>query len=248
MVLIEAGPAILASYSDKLRECALRDLRAMNVEVLLSHRAVHIDENGIEVSGPGGTRNIPTKTVIWAAGVKASPLAKLLAAATGAPLDHAGRLGVEPDCSLVGHPEVFAIGDMIAISGVPGTAQPAIQEGKYVGRLIRARVLGRESPPPFRYHDLGSMAVIGRMRAVATIEGFSFGGVLAFLIWAFVHLVYLIGWERRLETVLRWTASLLTRERAERLISVTSLVSEEQARADLTRRLDATLGRRPALL
>jgi len=245
VVLVEAGPTVLAPYEEKLRLRAVRDLEGLGVEVLVGHRVVHIDEHGVDVEAAGERTNIASKTVIWAAGVKASPLASLLARATGAPLDRAGRIGVEPDLSLVGHPEIFGVGDMISLPNVPGVAPAAIQMGKYVGLVVRARLEGKAAPPPFRYRDKGSMAITGPAHAIAKIGRVSVSGFLAFLLWAFVHLVYLIGWERRIETVLRWLTSLFTRHRAERLISVTSLVSEERARADLTARLDAAL-KRPA--
>jgi NADH:quinone reductase (non-electrogenic) len=162
--------------------------------------------------------------------VRASPLGKL-AQRSGAELDRVGRLKVSAGLTLPGHPEVFAIGDMISVPNVPGTAQPAIQEGKYVARVIRGRIAGHEKAKPFRYRNLGMAAVIGRADAVADLFGrIRIGGALAFLIWGVVHLVYLVGWANRFGAVSRWLRTVLARNWRERLISVTSLVSEETAR------------------
>jgi NADH dehydrogenase len=167
--------------------------------------------------------------VIWAAGVRASPRAAQVGRAAAAGVDRAGRVSVEPDLTLRGHPEVFAIGDMIAIPGVPGVAQPAIQEGKYVASVIRARLTGSPPPRPFKYRDLGMMATIGRTRAVADLFGkVRIGGLPAFVIWAFIHLAYLVGWGNRFGAVTRWLWTFLARNRRERLISLVSLASEEE--------------------
>jgi NADH dehydrogenase len=159
--------------------------------------------------------------------VRASPLAALLAEQTGAAVDGMGRLEVEPDLSLPGRPEVFAIGDLIAIPGVPGMAQPAIQEGKYVARVVAARLTQKAPPPPFRYRDKGIMATIGRTRAVAQIGRLEFAGLPAFLLWALVHLFYLVGWGSRIEAVVRWLWTIVARNRRERLISLSGVVQDE---------------------
>ena len=171
IVLLDAAPSVLPPFARRLRDRARRDLRELGVEVQLGAAAVDIDENGIEVEDERGRRRIEAKTVIWAAGVKASPLAAALAEQAGAEAGRGGRLSVAPDLSLPGRPEVFAIGDMIALPDVPGTAQPAIQEGKYVARVIESRLRGAAPAPAFRYRDVGSMATIGRTRAVADIMG-----------------------------------------------------------------------------
>ena len=142
--------------------------------------ATQIDEGGITVRKDDGEERIEARTKVWAAGVQASPLAQILASATGAETDRAGRIMVEPDCTLPGHPEVFAIGDMVSLNGLPGIAQPALQEGKYVGKVIRARLDGDTSVAPFKYFDKGSMATIGRTHAVARSGGMSFTGITAY--------------------------------------------------------------------
>jgi NADH dehydrogenase len=159
--------------------------------------------------------------VVWAAGVQASPLGARLAAQSAAELDRTGRVKVDRDLTLPGRPEVFAIGDMISLPGVPGTAQPAIQEGKYAAQVIRARLLGEPRPPGFAYRDLGSMAIIGRNQAVAELFARTgLWGLPAFLAWGAIHLAYLVGWGSRVETVARWAWTLLARNRRERLISL----------------------------
>ncbi|HEX6903839.1 MAG TPA: NAD(P)/FAD-dependent oxidoreductase [Thermoanaerobaculia bacterium] len=233
ILLLDAVPTVLGPFPEKLRKRAERDLRDMGVEPQLGAMVVNIDEDGLDVKEGDVTRRIHAKTVVWAAGVKASPLAAALAQGAGGDVDRAGRLMVDPDLTLPGHSEVFAIGDMIALKDVPGTAQPAIQEGKYVARVVAARLAGKPAPPPFEYNDLGTMAVIGRTRAVAEIFGWKVAGFLAFLIWGVIHLAYLIGWGNRFEAVVRWMWTILARNRRERLISIVSLVPEETARAEI---------------
>jgi NADH:ubiquinone reductase (H+-translocating) len=224
IILIDAAPSVLGPLAPKLQQYTQRRLEKMHVEVRLETAAADMDEESITVSklgAGGGEERIPARTKIWAAGVKASPLAYTLAAATGAKLDRAGRVAVADDCSLPGHPEIFAIGDMVSLHGLPGVAQPAIQEGKYVGHVIANRVAGRAKPQPFRYLDKGSMATIGRGRAVADAFGVKLTGLPAFSAWAFIHVLYLIGWGRRFGTLFSWAWSLLlTRSRGHRVITV----------------------------
>ncbi len=227
IVLLDAGDAVLNTYPHSLSRRAERDLRRLGVDVELHSPVTAVDLEGV-VTGSGDTQHrIRAKTVIWAAGVTASPLGTMLAERSGAQVDRSGRLHAEPDLTLPGHPEVFVIGDMVAINGVPGTAQPAIQEGKYVARVIRARIEGRPAKPPFHYVNLGDMAVIGRTDAVANLFGrVRLGGFPAFVIWGFVHLVNLVGWGNRFEAVTRWLWTILARNRRERLISMESLADD----------------------
>ena len=233
IVLLDAAPSVLPSFAPKLRKRAQHDLNGMGVEVQLGAMAVDIDPDGIDVEDERGRRRIDANTVIWAAGVKASPLAAELAEQSGAVTASGGRLSVEPDLSLAGRPEVFALGDMIAIQDVPGTAQPAIQEGKYVAKVIGNRLTGEPPPPPFKYLDLGAMATIGRTRAVAEIMHLKVAGFLAFLVWGIIHLGYLIGWGNRLEAIVRWTVALFSRSRRERLISLASAVPHDVVRTEV---------------
>ena len=208
ILLIEAGPQVLATFAPKLQRYTQRRLQRMGVEVMLNTMARDMDSGSVTVTGPDGDRRIPARTRIWAAGVQASPLAAILAAATGADTDRAGRVAVLPDCSLPGHPEVFAIGDMARLNDLPGVAQPAIQEGTYVGKLIHARLAGTTGTAPFAYRDKGSMATIGHLSAVTDAFGMKFTGVIGYTMWGFVHVLYLVGWGNRIAAVLNWARAL----------------------------------------
>jgi NADH dehydrogenase len=163
----------------------------------------------------GVVSRIPARNAVWAAGVTASPLAGLLAAAVAGETDRAGRVTVEPDLTLPGHPEVYAIGDMVAVRDqpLPGVAPVAMQEGRHVARSI-----ARDTNKPFRYRDKGNLATIGRSRAIADIKGLHFSGFLAWVLWLGLHLFYLIGFQNRLLVFTRWTFSYVTRGRGARLI------------------------------
>jgi len=227
IVLIEAAPAVLGPFDERLQRYTTRTLERMGVDVRCATMATEIDADGITVRNDEGEERIVAKTKVWAAGVQASPLAKVLASATGAQTDRAGRIMVEPDCTIPGHPEVFAIGDMVSLNGLPGIAQPALQEGKYVGKVIRARLDGDTSVAPFKYFDKGSMATIGRTHAVARSGGMSFTGITAYLMWAFIHVLYLIGWGNRFGTLYSWGRSLwFTRNRAHRTITLDQAIEE----------------------
>src|SRR6516164_5822967 len=221
ILLIEAGPEVLAAFAPRLQRYTRRRLQKMGVDVLLNTAARAMDDDSVTVKGPDGDRRIPARTKIWAAGVQASPLAAMLAAATGAATDRAGRVAVRPDCSLPGHPEVFAIGDMVRLNDLPGVAQPAMQEGAYVGRLIRGRLAGQAGTKPFAYRDKGNMATIGRLSAVADSYGTKFTGVTGYTMWGFVHVLFLIGWGNRVAAVLNWARALtFTKNRAHRTITI----------------------------
>jgi NADH:ubiquinone reductase (H+-translocating) len=229
ILLIEAGPEVLASFAPRLQRYTRRRLRRMGVDVLLNTTAQAMDTGSVTVKGPGGDRRIPARTKIWAAGVRASPLAGMLAAATGADTDRAGRVAVRPDCSMPGHPEVFAIGDMVRLNDLPAVAQPAMQQGTYVGRLIRARLAGKAGTRPFSYRDKGSMATIGHLSAVADSHGMKFTGVVGYTMWGFVHVLYLVGWGNRIAAMLNWARALtFAKSRAFRTITL------EHARYELS--------------
>jgi NADH dehydrogenase len=229
ILLIEAGPEVLAAFAPKLQRYTRQRLQKMGVDVLLNTAARAMDQSSVTVKGPDGERRIPALTKIWAAGMQASPLATMLAKATGADTDRAGRVAVRPDCSLPGHPEVFAIGDMVWLNDLPGVAQPAVQEGHYVGRLIGARLAGKTDMKPFAYHDKGSMATIGHLSAVTDSFGMKFTGVVGYTMWGFVHVLYLVGWGNRLAAMYNWARSLtFTKNRPYRTITF------ERARYELT--------------
>ncbi|HWF55776.1 MAG TPA: NAD(P)/FAD-dependent oxidoreductase [Solirubrobacteraceae bacterium] len=225
IVQIDADDAVLPAFAPQLRERAKHDLRELGVEVQLGAMAVGVDEHGIDVREGDAQRRIEARTVLWAAGVQASSLAHDLAAASNAETDRSGRIHVSPQLSVPGRPEVFAIGDMIAMEGVPGVAPAAIQEGAYVAKLIKRRLRGR-SKGKFRYIDKGTVATIGRTRAVAQVWFVKLWGVPAFLIWGAVHLTYLVGWGNRYEAVTRWMWTLAARNRRERLITVSSVLRD----------------------
>jgi NADH:ubiquinone reductase (H+-translocating) len=194
--------------------------------VLLGRRVLEVDEGSVTVEDAKRTlETIPACVIVWAAGVHASPLARLLADASDGGVDGAGRLEVEPDLTVPGHPEVFAIGDMITIrrrdgqpAALPGVAPAAMQQGRYAGRVVRRRLQGRENRP-FRYLNKGNLATIGKAKAVADLHGVELSGFIAWLTWLLVHLFYLIGVQNRLVVFTRWSASFLTNGRSARIIT-----------------------------
>ena len=226
VLLLEMADRVLGTFPESLSRKALRSLENLGVTPLLEHRVVDIDAEAVTVqSHGGGTERIPASTVIWAAGVTASSLAKRLGDQTDTEVDRAGRVIVEPDLTLPGHPEVFAIGDMVQVRGadgnvqaLPGLAPVAMQQGRYAAKAIRARLSGRKAPP-FHYRDKGNLATIGRSRAVADLHLVKLSGFLAWVTWLGVHLWYLIGFQNRLLVFIRWAFSFLTRGRGARIIT-----------------------------
>jgi NADH dehydrogenase len=176
-----------------------------------------VDERGIEMKFKDGrTERIDTVTKIWAAGVQANPLGRTLSEQTGAPLDRAGRIAVNPDLTLPGHPEVFVVGDMINLDHLPGVAQVAIQGAKYAAKEIDGRIKGKPPQAPFKYFDKGSMAIISRFRAVAMVGKLRITGVVAWLMWLGLHLIYITGFKSRVTALIRWAVSFIGRGRSER--------------------------------
>jgi NADH dehydrogenase len=226
IVLVESAERVLPHFPPRLSDRARRSLEGLGVTPLLGRTVVGIDESSATVADAEGEReSLAARTVVWAAGVVASELAAALAAESGAELDRAGRVSVGPDLTLPGHPEVFALGDMVVVhdaSGqplaLPGLAPVAMQQGRYAAGAVADRLRDRQ-PEPFRYRDKGNLATIGRAQAVADIKGLQLSGLLAWLTWLFVHLFYLIGLQNRLLVFIRWTWSFVTRGRGSRLIS-----------------------------
>ena len=226
VLLVEAGPRVLSSFPESLSRRAERALAKLGVTVRLDTMVVGVQPGGVSLRDTDGAgEEVPARTSVWAAGVTASPLAATLAAAAGLEVDRVGRLTVDPDLTLPGHPEVHALGDMVAVrdgSGgtlaLPGVAPVAIQQGRYTARVIRGGSSG-----PFRYRDKGNLATIGRSRAVADIKGVRLSGFPAWAIWLAVHITYLIGFENRLLVLTRWAFSYVTRNRGARLIDRTEL-------------------------
>ncbi len=227
VMLVETADRVLPAFVPSLSRRAGRSLERLGVTLLTSRTVVEVRDDQVGISAKdGATTSIPTRTVVWAAGVTASPLAALLGQAAGAEVDRAGRVVVEADLTLPGHPELFALGDMVSVRDahtgearvLPGLAPVAIQQGRYAGRLICARLEGGSSEP-FRYHDKGTLATIGRARAVADIRGIHISGFVAWMTWLLVHIFYLIGFENRIIVISRWSYSFLSRGRSTRLIT-----------------------------
>jgi len=216
VVLLDAGHEPLSHFGDRLSEIAARELGGMGVELRMGVRVTSVDDEAVVVQSPAGSERIDARTVIWAAGVQASPVAGMLATASGATQDRAGRIEVNPDCTLPHFPEVFAIGDMVNLDHLPGVAEVAMQQGLHAARAIRRFVAGkRGGPPPFKYRDLGSMATVGRFKAIVSLKGLRLSGLLGWLAWLVVHITFLTGFANRFAAMLRWTRSFLGRSRSE---------------------------------
>ena len=240
VVLVDAAGQVLPPFGAKLGAKSKVELEKLGVEVLLGAMVTDVDERGIEVQYKDGrSEQIAAVTKIWAAGVQASSLGRTLSEQSGAPLDRAGRIGVNPDLTLPGYPEVFVVGDMIDLDHLPGVAQVAIQGAKYAAKEISRRLSGKPPQRPFHYFDKGSMATISRFRAVAMIGRLRLTGFVAWLLWLGVHLVYITGFKNRVTALLHWAVSFIGRGRAERtsteqqIFGRTALGRLERGAADL---------------
>jgi NADH dehydrogenase len=223
VLLLEGIDRVLGAYAPSLSRKAAAALARLGVTVRTGTIVTDVKPYQVTVRSGDRTEIIPTRTVLWAAGVDPSPLARRLAEATGAELDRAGRILVAPDLSLPGRPEVFVLGDMANYAyqtgkPLPGVAPVAMQQGRYVANLIRRRLRG-EAAPKFFYRDRGSMATIGANSAVAEIGWAKFNGRLAWLAWLFVHLLFLVEFENRLLVLVQWAWNYVTRNRSARLIT-----------------------------
>ena len=233
ILLYEAGPRILPTYPEVLSLKAQRHLESLGVEVFTNARVTSVDSDGILVSG----QRVPAGTVLWGAGVVASPVGRWL----GTETDKSGKVMVEPDLSVRDHPEIFVLGDtahlvapvrnLLGIRSrspmlMPGVAQPAIQEGKYVADVIRRRVEGRQQPEPFWYWDKGDLAIVGRTYAVADLRFIRFAGFAGWVLWAGVHIYFLIGFANRLFVLLQWGFDFLTKRRRVRVLTEESASAE----------------------
>ncbi|HWH58283.1 MAG TPA: NAD(P)/FAD-dependent oxidoreductase [Terriglobales bacterium] len=233
ILLYEAAPRVLPTYPEELSRKAQRHLESLGVEVLTNARVTNVDTDGIVVGG----QKIPAGTVLWGAGVVASPAALWV----GAETDKFGKVMVDPDLSVRDHPEIFVIGDTAHVVAparnlfgikspepmlLPGVAQPAIQEGKYVAEVVRRRVEGRAQPRPFWYWDKGDLAIVGRTYAVADLRFIRFAGLAAWFVWASVHIYFLIGFANRLFVLLQWGFDFLTKRRRVRVLTEESPASE----------------------
>jgi len=226
ILLVDAADRVLPAFPPELSEQAKTTLHDLGVQVRTGVKVTAIDEQGIALEGPAGMERIAARTVLWAAGVAASPLGSMLAEKAGAHADRMGRVMVNPDLTVPGHPEIFVIGDMANLSGkdgnpLPGLAPVATQQGRYVAGCIGKRLRGENPPGPFSYFDKGTMAVIGRHAAVANIGRFRFSGITAWLMWLFIHLLLLINFESRLVVLIRWAFSYFTHSRGSRVLIAT---------------------------
>lgn len=228
VILIEGQPKVLPYFHEKLSAYGLKALNDLGVEVLLDAHVSDIKPDHVIVTTDAAKtiRRIDTESVVWAAGVKASPLGKKLVDAIGggAGIGRAGHVNVGPDCSVPGRPEIFVVGDLASMPGadgkpLPGVAPVAMQQGKYIANVIERRLLGKSPPSPFSYWDKGSMATIGRKRAVADTGMFRLTGYLAWLAWLFIHVLYLAQFSNRVLVLFQWTWNYLTRNRSARLIT-----------------------------
>jgi NADH dehydrogenase len=217
VILLDAAPKVLPPFVDKLGQAAAKKLNSIGVEIQLGAMVTDVDADGIVLKDKDGhERRIHSATKIWAAGVQASPLGKLLGEQSGAEVDRAGRISVQPDLTLPGHPEVHVVGDMMSLNRLPGVAQVAIQGGKFAAAAIKARATGRATAPEFTYFDKGSMATISRFDAVADTWKFQFSGFPAWVLWLAVHVMYQVGFKNRFNTVFHWAVSFLGRGRSQR--------------------------------
>jgi NADH dehydrogenase len=229
ILLVEAAERVLTTFPVSLSAKAARSLQKLGVTVLTGRTVTGLDGAGVTIDdGSGAPEQIRSRTIIWAAGVMASDLGTRLAELTGAEHDRVGRLTVEPDLTLPGHPEVFALGDMARVRNttgasivLPGVAPVAMQQGRYAAKVVRAR-LGSRPVAPFRYRDKGNLATIGRNAAVADIKGLKLSGFIAWVTWLLVHLWYLVGFQNRILVIIRWSFSFTTHGRGARLITETS--------------------------
>jgi NADH:ubiquinone reductase (H+-translocating) len=236
VLLVEAAGRVLTGFPQSLSASAARALEGLGVTPLLEHTVTGVDGDAVTTTSPAGaTVRHPARTVVWEAGVTPSALAQSLAGAAGVETDRAGRVLVEEDLTVRGHPEVFALGDMVAIrrretvETLPGLAPVAMQQGRHAARTILDGLSGKP-PRPFRYEDKGNLATIGRAKAVADLKGVHLSGGIAWITWLAVHLWYLIGFQNRLLVFTRWAFSFLTHGRGARLIAG-GTASEHRSRA-----------------
>jgi NADH dehydrogenase len=234
VILVQAGGTVLDAFPEPLQRHALRDLERLGVDVRLHTLVTGVDRSGLDIEHEHASGRIETYTKIWAAGVRASPLGKTLAEQSGITVDRAGRVPVLPDCTLPGHPEVSVVGDLMALDRLPGLAEVAMQSGVHAARGIIRHLKGDIRRRPFRYRDLGTLATIGRFRAVASIGRVRVTGVAAWLIWLVVHLAFLSGFENRIAAVANWALAFLGHDRRQRTITEQQVFARTTAKQPST--------------
>ena len=224
IVLLDGAPRVLMTFPEDLAEKATRSLGRLGVRVKCGEMVQHVDNDGLTIASNGQADTIAAKTVIWAGGITASPLGKILATRTKAETDKGGRIKVQPNLTVENYPDVYVIGDLASAADehgktLPGLAQVAMQGGVYAAKAITRRVKGQPELPPFRYFDKGTLAVIGRASAVANTFGVHLSGFVAWLVWVSIHLMYLVTFQNRLQVFIQWAIQDITFNRGARLIT-----------------------------
>jgi NADH dehydrogenase len=220
VLLFDGGEEPLATFGEKLCAIATKEIERTGVQLRMRSRVTDVKPDAIVVQGPGGEERVACHTKVWSAGVQASPLGAMLAESSGAGTDRAGHVEVLPDCTLPGHPEVFVVGDLMALNRLPGVAEVAMQSGIHAARTIKRRLRGNADAKPFKYRDLGSMATISRFRAIVSFKGIKVGGFIGWLMWAFVHITFLTGFKNRFTALVKWLTSFVGSSRDERTITM----------------------------
>jgi NADH:ubiquinone reductase (H+-translocating) len=227
IILLDGGPRVLMPFSEDLSEKAYRSLTKLGVQVRCGTMVKQMNEDGLTIESEKGADSIAAKTVIWAGGIAASPLGRILASRTNAETDKGGKIEVKPDLTIPNYPDIYVIGDLALAADkkgnpLPGLAQVAMQGGAYAAKAILRKVKGQQELPPFHYFDKGSLAVIGRAAAVAEVFGTHLSGFIAWLVWAFIHLLYLVTFQSRVLVFTQWAIQDLTFSRGARLITGTA--------------------------
>ena len=243
ILLLDGAPRILGDFDERLARKAAGELERLGVEIQLSAMVTGVDADGVEIRGSDGeSHRVRAMTKVWSAGVQASALGALLARRSGAELTRSGQVGVLPDCSLPGHPEVFVVGDLMALEGLPGLAEVAIQSGRHAASEIQRRLEGKTEPRPFRYRDLGSLAAISRYYAIGQRGRLRVWGFAGWLLWLVVHITFLTGFKNRASALFHWIISFFGRARAERTTTLEQVLArhalEAAAAPDRSRRGD----------
>jgi NADH:quinone reductase (non-electrogenic) len=227
IVLVDASPRILPTFDGRLSRRAASKLERMGVEIKTGALVTDLDAASVELKTVDGVERLAAMTKIWSAGVQASPLGKTLATQAAVEPTRNGRIPVEPDCTLPGHPEVFVVGDLMSLDGLPGLAEVAMQSGEHAATEIRRRLDGATEPRPFRYRDLGSIAAVSRYYAVGERKRVRVWGFVGWLFWLVVHLTFLTGFKNRVSALFHWMISFFGRSRAERTITAQQVFARE---------------------
>ncbi len=233
IVLVDAAPRILPSFDERLARRAAAKLEQMGVEIMSDTLVTGMDAAGVELKTSGGVERLAAMTKVWSAGVQASPLGTMLAEQAGMVPTRTGQVPVAPDCTLPGHPEVFVVGDLMALDHLPGLAEVAIQSGRHAAGEIRRRLDGDAEPRPLRYRDLGSLAAVSRYYAIGERRGARVWGFVGWLAWLVVHLTFLTGFKNRVSALFHWTISFFGRSRPERTITAQQVFARQALAASV---------------